>query len=43
MSARPVQKRRQLRIVNARGNNLKNITAEIPLGVFTAITGALHT
>jgi len=30
---------RKLRIVNARGNNLKNITAEIPLGLFTCITG----
>jgi excinuclease ABC subunit A len=31
--------RRQLKIVNARGNNLKNVTTEIPLGLFTAITG----
>ena len=31
--------RRALRIVNARGNNLKNITAEIPLGLFTCVTG----
>ena len=31
--------RRSLKVVNARGNNLKNITAEIPLGVFTAVTG----
>jgi excinuclease ABC subunit A len=23
----------------ARGNNLKNVTAEIPLGTFTCITG----
>jgi excinuclease ABC subunit A len=30
---------RKLKIVNARGNNLKNITAEIPLGLFTCITG----
>jgi len=30
---------RMLKIVNARGNNLKNVTAEIPLGLFTAITG----
>ena len=30
---------RVLKIVNARGNNLKNVTAEIPLGLFTAITG----
>jgi excinuclease ABC subunit A len=36
---RPVNARRQLRVVNARGNNLKNVTADIPLGVFTCITG----
>ena len=32
-------KLRMLRVVNARGNNLKNITAEIPLGLFTCVTG----
>ncbi|MFG1419184.1 excinuclease ABC subunit UvrA [Xanthobacter sp. V0B-10] len=31
--------KRMLRLVGARGNNLKNVTAEIPLGLFTAITG----
>ena len=31
--------RRMLRVVNARGNNLKNVTAEIPLGLFTCVTG----
>jgi len=36
---RPVNPRRMLRVVNARGNNLKNVTADIPLGVFTCITG----
>ncbi len=36
---RPVNPRRTLKIVNARGNNLKNITAEIPLGLFTCVTG----
>ena len=36
---RRAKQRRALKVVNARGNNLKNITAEIPLGVFTAITG----
>jgi excinuclease ABC subunit A len=36
---RPVNPRRLLKVVNARGNNLKNVTAEIPLGVFTCITG----
>jgi excinuclease ABC subunit A len=30
---------RALKIVGARGNNLKNITTEIPLGLFTAVTG----
>jgi excinuclease ABC subunit A len=28
-----------LRIVNARGNNLKNVDAEIPVGLFTCVTG----
>ncbi len=28
-----------LRLVGARGNNLKDVTAEIPLGTFTCITG----
>ena len=28
-----------LRIVNARGNNLKGVTADIPVGLFTCITG----
>jgi excinuclease ABC subunit A len=31
--------RRTLKVVNARGNNLKNVTAEIPLGLFTCVTG----
>src|SRR5204862_15674 len=31
--------RRALKVVNARGNNLKNITAEIPIGLFTCVTG----
>src|SRR5579863_3843815 len=30
---------RALTIVGARGNNLKNITATIPLGLFTCVTG----
>ena len=30
---------RELRIVGARGNNLKSVTAEIPLGLFTCVTG----
>jgi excinuclease ABC subunit A len=36
---RPVQKDRVLRLIGARGNNLKNITAEFPLGTFTCVTG----
>jgi excinuclease ABC subunit A len=30
---------RKLVVVNAHGNNLKNISAEIPLGLFTCVTG----
>ena len=29
----------ELRIVNARGNNLKNVTVDIPVGLFTCVTG----
>ena len=36
---KPRNPRRVLKVVNARGNNLKNITAEIPLGLFTCVTG----
>jgi excinuclease ABC subunit A len=36
---RPPNHRRTIKVVNARGNNLKNISAEIPLGLFTCITG----
>ncbi len=36
---RPISARRRLRVVGARGNNLKNVTAEIPVGTFTCITG----
>jgi excinuclease ABC subunit A len=28
-----------LRIVNARGNNLKSVTVEVPVGLFTCVTG----
>jgi excinuclease ABC subunit A len=34
-----VQKDRMLHVVNARGNNLKSITAGFPLGTFTCVTG----
>jgi excinuclease ABC subunit A len=30
---------RELKIVGARGNNLKNVTARVPLGLFTCVTG----
>jgi len=36
---RPVDPKRMLRLIGATGNNLKNVTAEIPLGTFTCITG----
>jgi len=36
---RPPNHRRTIKLVNARGNNLKNVTAEIPLGLFTCVTG----
>ena len=36
---RPKNPSRVLKIIGARGNNLKNITTEIPLGLFTAVTG----
>jgi excinuclease ABC subunit A len=36
---RPRNPSRTLKIIGARGNNLKSITAEIPLGLFTCVTG----
>ncbi len=36
---RPFDKKRVLRVRGATGNNLKNVTAEIPLGTFTCVTG----
>ncbi len=36
---RKPQKGRILKITGAKGNNLKDVTAEIPLGTFTCITG----
>jgi len=36
---RPRNPSRTLKIIGARGNNLKNINAEIPLGLFTCVTG----
>src|SRR5690606_40692712 len=31
--------KRRIRVIGARGNNLRNITADIPLGLFVCITG----
>jgi excinuclease ABC subunit A len=36
---RPVDPNRRLRIVGAKQNNLKDLTVDIPLGVFTCVTG----
>ena len=36
---RPVDKKRVIRVVGARGNNLQNVTAGFPLGTFCCITG----
>ncbi|WP_416797764.1 excinuclease ABC subunit UvrA [Ciceribacter azotifigens] len=36
---RKPKKGQQIKVIGARGNNLKNVTASIPLGVFTAVTG----
>src|SRR5699024_12786306 len=36
---RPVAKDHQIELVGARENNLQNVNAEFPLGVFTAVTG----
>jgi excinuclease ABC subunit A len=36
---RPFNGSRTLKLIGARGNNLKNVTAAIPFGLFTCITG----
>src|SRR5712691_3829558 len=36
---RPPNHRRTIKVINARGNNLKSVSAEIPLGLFTCVTG----
>ncbi len=36
---RPVNRKKMLRVVGAKGNNLKDVTGEIPVGLFTCVTG----
>jgi excinuclease ABC subunit A len=36
---RPISTKRRIRVIGARGNNLKSVTADIPAGTFTCITG----
>jgi excinuclease ABC subunit A len=36
---RPVNRKRMLKVSGATGNNLKDVTGEIPVGLFTCITG----
>jgi excinuclease ABC subunit A len=36
---RAIDRKRMLRVVGAKANNLRNLTVEFPLGVFTAVTG----
>ncbi len=36
---RPIDKKKMLKVEGARGNNLKGVSGEIPVGVFTCITG----
>ena len=39
LDRRPINRKRLLTVEGARGNNLKNVTGEIPVGLFTCITG----
>lgn len=36
---RKIDKKRTINVVGAQANNLKNVSAEFPLGVFTSVTG----
>jgi excinuclease ABC subunit A len=35
----PAQQGRALKVIGARGNNLRNVTAEFPIGLMTCVTG----
>ncbi|MCO6390393.1 excinuclease ABC subunit UvrA [Aliihoeflea aestuarii] len=39
LQRRKAKKGKRIKVVGARGNNLRNVTGEIPLGTFTAVTG----
>lgn len=36
---RKIDRKQRIKVIGARGNNLKNVTAEIPIGTFTCVTG----
>jgi excinuclease ABC subunit A len=36
---RPISRTKRLKVIGASGNNLKAVTGEIPVGVFTCVTG----
>lgn len=36
---RKIDRKKRIKVIGARGNNLKNVTAEIPIGTFTCVTG----
>ncbi|HEX3498006.1 MAG TPA: excinuclease ABC subunit UvrA [Stellaceae bacterium] len=39
MTRRSGHKEQKIRVVNARANNLQNVTVDVPLGTFTCVTG----
>ncbi len=39
LARRPYNKKKVIRVIGARENNLKNVTAEIPVGLLTCVTG----
>ncbi|MEP3277012.1 MAG: excinuclease ABC subunit UvrA [Stappiaceae bacterium] len=38
-TVRKITKKRRVKVIGARGNNLRNVDAEIPLGTFSCVTG----